>query len=305
MPKSSISKSPADDGLLLCAKPKALSEEEAARLCLFAQSIPLIKKRKAKSEEAGRRIEAEALSEELKRAEESKQRVILANLGLVFKFANEHKARLSGASLTYDDLVGEGILGLDRAVMKFDPSRGTRFSTCASQWIKAMMGEAIAKARFGGTLPLSAQRNLSRLRKAQATFLQSHEREGTIEEIADLSHIDPQMAQALLFGALSVKSYDDMQNSAGEATLTPTLLDNSDSNGAKAYEAQESAALIVKGLAALDERERDIVIKTHGLDGEKPMSLRAIGSLYGLSGERIRQLRERAYAKMEKAMGAR
>jgi len=287
----------------LQSKKIAISEKETGEICLLAQSLPSFITRLKAAESKRNSDETILLTKQIDRIKKEKQRLVIANLGLVYKFVKEFETSLGNANLSQEDLFGEGIVGLERAIMKFDSKRGTKFSTYASPWIKAQMVEALSKARFLGTIPPSAQRSLRLIYKAKTEFLQSHQQEPSIEELAEITGINPKTIQKLLLSATKTTSYEEYSLSNGkkaQSSLLDSFCLSEEISENKELDKKETNSKIKKGLAVLDEREKDIIAKTYGLGKEKKMSLKKIGEIYGISGERVRQIRERAYAKMEK-----
>jgi len=233
-------------------------------------------------------------------------KLVTSHLRLVAKIAMQYR----GYGLPVADLISEGNLGLMKAVKKFDPDKGFRLSTYAMWWIKASVTEYILRSwslvKMG---TMAAQKKLFfSLRKAKRRL-----------SIADAREIDPDNAQRLSkqFGLpASEIAHMDRRMTARDMSLNApvsqeedsiefqdTLIDegpNPESNFADREEAGVRNGLLKNALNGLTERERHIFIERRLRD--EPVTLEELGKSYGISRERVRQLENRAYEKVERAI---
>jgi RNA polymerase primary sigma factor len=238
------------------------------------------------------------LSRQIERAERAATRAqdafVRANVGLVFSLAH----RYLGRGLALSDLVQEGNLGVLRAVEKFDPDRGFRFSTYASWWIRQSMIRALCNQARTIRVPVHAielNRKLNQARRvceqesgsppspselAARTGLQEHQ----VNSFADLSH-EPMSLDAPV-GASTKLLLGEVIADDGPDPLEITV-------------AAERAARLTRLLSHLSVRERTILRQRFGLDGRGSRTLREIGDEAGVSRERIRQLEAEALSKLK------
>lgn len=221
--------------------------------------------------------------------QEARDRLVLANVRFVVSVAKQYQNQ--GLSLT--DLISEGNLGLIKAAEKFDETRGFRFISYAVWWIRQSILQAIAEQSRTVRLPLNQVGLLSKINKVGAEFEQTHHRFPTSDELAGLLDVEPakiretrKAAGRQLSGDAPVMEGEgstifDMQVSDGEPDPDETLT-------------RESLCREVdRVLRQLGSREREIVKMWFGIDGNE-YSLEEIGERYGLTRERVRQIKEKA-----------
>lgn len=222
----------------------------------------------------------------------ARQRLILSNLRLVMSTA----VRYQGRGVPLPDLVQEGNLGLFRAVERFDPERGFRFSTYAIWWIRQAITRHLAERGRLVRLPVHLGDLLGQVSRATARLEQQLGREPTPDEIA----------QSLDLPAEDVENA--IAHSAEPASLDAEVTENGGSLGdlvgddgasvEEHAEARERQDWLNEALDQLEPRERAIVSRRFGLDGEKPQTFAEIGRSVGLSKERVRQIQEEALRKL-------
>jgi len=204
--------------------------------------------------------------------------------------------------LEQTDLIQEAIVGLLRALERYDPKRGVPFAAYASWWIRQSLQEARSDFIRPFRLPPKALRQLSQLKSEHQRIYQAEQRSASVAELADRTAIDLDQANALVTADARVRSLDESVY-AGERDLGSLgdLLE--DPLSAAAYEDVLDAISGVQLKALLSEltdREREVIQARFGFNGEAERLI-DIGARLGISAERVRQIEERALAKLRRA----
>jgi len=222
----------------------------------------------------------------------ARQRLIRSNLRLVIKIAREYQNR----GLPMDDLVGEGNLGLIRAVQDFDPAFGVRFSTYAAYWIKQSIRSALTNTAATIRLPSHMVNLLAKRRKAERSLRRELGREPSAEELADrleLSDAQRRMVdRAVCAGRLCHEGAAEGRGWSGAE-----VVDAAEGPGA-ALEAVEARDEVRRRLDRLDDRERLVVSLRFGLDDHPPLTLKEVGRRLGVTREWVRKIELRAVGKL-------
>jgi len=234
------------------------------------------------------------LRKEVREAEEATQVFIQSNLRLVVSIAKKYQA----SDLPLLDLVQEGNLGLIHAVEKFDYRKGFKFSTYATWWIRQAITRGIANTGRTIRLPVHAGDQLSRLKKARVNLELQFGRRPTVSELAiELDMPERQVAEILRYASEPVSLSDPLRED-GDTELGDIIADRS---AVSPFEAAAESLLpeeMVRLLAPLGEREREILRLRFGLDRGEPRTLEEVGESFNLTRERIRQIEARAMSKL-------
>jgi RNA polymerase primary sigma factor len=236
-----------------------------------------------------------ALAKQIERGDaEAKERMINSNLRLVVSIAK----RYQGHGLSLLDLVQDGVIGLNRAVEKFDWRRGFKFSTYATWWIRQACQRAVSNQSTVIRVPVHVHERRVKISRERGKLEARLGREPTREELAEatqlpLQHVEEALDAAQANVSLNQTVGGDNDGELGDLFDDPTSLDPAD-EAADSYR----RLLVRKAVAKLPEREARIVTLRFGLDGE-PKSLEAIGKEVGLTRERVRQLETQAFARLQ------
>ncbi len=229
----------------------------------------------------------------------ARDRMIRSNLRLVVKIAKDY----SNYGLPLADLIAEGNVGLMKAVERFHPDKGAKFSTYGAWWIKQCIKRALANQGKTIRMPVHAIEKVSKLRRIHTQLFEELGREPTIEEIAGEAAIDPAKAAMLLEAAIRPVSLDAPVGYDGDSASYGDLIADV---GATAPDHelfhQDLLDQLDELMEPLDKRERNIIIKRFGLNGKRSRTLEQVGKDFGVTRERIRQLQNVAIAKMRQSL---
>ncbi|GAB3031548.1 RNA polymerase sigma factor RpoS [Bowmanella dokdonensis] len=235
----------------------------------------------------------------LKGDESSRKRMIVSNLRLVVKIARRYNNR----GLALLDLIEEGNLGLIRAVEKFDPERGFRFSTYATWWIRQTIERAIMNQTRTIRLPIHVVKELNVYLRAARELAQKLDHEPTADEIAEALDKPVEDVTRMLRLNERISSVDTPIGNDNDKALLDIIADEKGHGPEDELQDKDMRSSIVHWLNELNAKQREVLARRFGLMGYEPSTLEDVGAEIGLTRERVRQIQVEALRRLRDMLG--
>jgi RNA polymerase primary sigma factor len=234
------------------------------------------------------------LSQRIERGDlAAKERMINANLRLVISIARKYQ----GQGLPLGDLIQEGMLGLIRAVEKFDWRKGFKFSTYGTLWIRQAIGRGLANSSRTVRLPVHIASQARKIRDAERELAAKLEREPTPDELSDLVGMTPREIEDIRAADRTPTSLDRGVGDSEETALGDLIADDAATPDQEVQQEQGDST-VRQVVGGLPSPERDVLTLRYGLGGTEAVALRETGRRLGISAERVRQIEDRALRKL-------
>jgi len=265
---------------------KSITNRESASLDKYLQEIG--------KEELITVEEEVELAQRIKKGDrQALEKLTRANLRFVVSVAKQYQNQ----GLSLPDLINEGNLGLIKAAEKFDETRGFKFISYAVWWIRQSILQALAEQSRIVRLPLNQVGSLNKINKAFSKFEQQHERTPTPEELAEALELPKEKVSDTLKVSGRHVSVDAPFVDGEDNSLLDVLVNNDSPNADNSLIGESLAREVERALATLTERERDIIKLFFGIACQD-MTLEEIGERFGLTRERVRQIKEKAIRRL-------
>jgi RNA polymerase primary sigma factor len=230
--------------------------------------------------------------------QEALNKLTRANLRFVVSVAKQYQNQ----GLSLSDLINEGNVGLMKAAKRFDETKGFKFISYAVWWIRQSILQAIVEYSRIVRLPLNKVGSYNKVNEAYLSFIQEYEREPTNSELADvLQMTEKEVANMMRSNGRHVSVDAPISGEDGDATMLDMISGEGNLEPDTALMEQSLKEEVKQGLSILNIREVEVLSAYYGLDGNKPLTLEEIGELFGLTRERVRQIKERAIRRLRKS----
>jgi RNA polymerase primary sigma factor len=239
-------------------------------------------------------VEVARLGRLVRDGDAARAQLTQANLRLVVSIAK----RYAGRGMQILDLIQEGNLGLMRAVEKFDHSKGFKFSTYATWWIRQAITRAIADQARTIRIPVHMVESINKVKRVQRQMAQELEREPTIDEIAFHTDLAPDRVREIIRIAQDPLSLDSPVGDEQDSNLGDFIEDERVVAPADVVARHLLGEAVGEALNELTEREQEVVRMRFGLDDGQPRTLEEVGRFFGVTRERVRQIESKTLAKL-------
>lgn len=221
--------------------------------------------------------------------------LIKANLRFVVSVSKQYQNQ----GLSLPDLINEGNLGLIKSAERFDETRGFKFISYAVWWIRQSILQALAEQARIVRLPLNKIGSINKINKAFSKLEQEYQREPTLEEVAELMETKPELVEdSLNFSSIHISMDAPLREEEANSMYDIMLNDDSPDPDGKLMDGSLRQE-IERSLGTLGDREAEILRCYFGLNGYQPHTLEEIGDEFGLTRERVRQIKEKAIKKLK------
>ena len=266
---------------------KSITSRDSASLDKYVQEI---------GREALLPVEEEVeLSQRIRKGDRrALDKLVRANLRFVVSVAKQYQNQ----GLSLPDLINEGNVGLIKAAEKFDETRGFKFISYAVWWIRQTILQALAEQSRIVRLPLNQVSAVNKITKAMTKFEQEFERKPSADELAELVNELPEKITDSLRASGRHVSVDAPFVEGEENSLLDVMTNPDSPMADKGLVSESLSTEIDRALGVLNEREKQIIERSFGINNQPEMTLEEIGETFGLTRERVRQIREKAIRKL-------
>jgi len=223
------------------------------------------------------------------------EQLVSANLRFVVSVAKQYQNQ----GLPLNDLINEGNLGLMRAANKFDETRGFKFISYAVWWIRQAIMQAIVEQSRIIRLPIAKVGAYTKITRAFQSFEQEYQREPDVEELMEMLGLTKEEIDEYFRANTVTLSFDMPARGIEQSSLTDTIYDKDDMTPDRAFMQKNIEDQLNVALSHLSDREAEVISYYFGLNGRAPLTLEEIGDKFGLTRERVRQIKEKCIQRLK------